>query len=96
MKKLLVIPIMLAYYLLMAVPFLIQLLLIFLGRTAEWLQSLADQLGMYLEEYIMNPAARIHAYALRIMRSDKILQQINEASNKLKRGIPINEEGGEQ
>ena len=95
MKKLLVIPIMGAYYLLMAVPFLIQLLLIFVGRTAEWVQNLADQVSIFLEDYLMKPAARIHAYALEIMRSDKILQQINEASKKLKLGIPINEEGGE-
>lgn len=89
MKKLLVIPIMLAYYLLIAVPFLIQLLLIFVGRTAEWLQSLADQMSIYLEDYLMKPAARIHAYALQIMQSDKIIKRMQEASKKLKQGKPI-------
>lgn len=89
MKKLLVIPIIIVYYLLIAVPFLIQLLLIFVGRTAEWLQNLANQMSIYLEDYLMKPAARIHAYALRIMQSDKTIQWINEASNKLKRGESI-------
>lgn len=89
MKKLLIIPIMLAYYLLMVVPFLIRLLLIFVGTTAEWLQSLADQLSIYLEDYIMKPAARIYDYALQIMRSDKTIKWMREASNKLKQGKPI-------
>lgn len=89
MKKLLVIPIIIVYYLLIAVPFLIQLLLIFVGRTAEWLQNLANQMSIYLEDYLMKPAARIHAYALRIMQSDKTIQWINEASEKLKQGKPI-------
>lgn len=89
MKKLLVIPIMVAYYLLMTAPFIIQLLLIFVGRTAEWLQSLADQVSVYLEDYIMKPAARIHAYALQIMKSDKTIKWMQEASDRLKQGKTI-------
>ena len=89
MKKLLVIPIMLAYYLLIAVPFLIQLLLIFVSETAECMQSLANQLSIYLEDYLMKPAARIHVYALQIMKSDNIIKRMQEASNRLKQGKPI-------
>lgn len=89
MKKLLVIPIMLVYYLLMAVPFIFQLLLIFVSKTAEWLQSLADQLSICLEDYIMKPASRINDYAIRIMQSDKTIKRMQEASNKLKQGKPI-------
>lgn len=89
MKKLLVIPIMLAYYTLIIVPFLIQLLLIFISKTAEWLQSLADQSSICLDDYLMKPAARINAYALEIMRSDKTIKWIHKASEKLKQGKPI-------
>lgn len=89
MKKLLVIPIMGVYYLLIAVPFLIQLLIIFIGRTAEWLQDLADQISIYLDEYLMKPSARINAYALEIMKSDKTIKRMRDASEKLKRGKPI-------
>lgn len=89
MEKILVVPIMLVYYLLMAVPFIIQLLLIFVSKTAEWLQSLADQLSICLEDYIMRPAARINDYAIQIMRSDKTIKWMHEASKKLKQGKPI-------
>lgn len=88
MKKLLVTPIMLVYYLLMAVPFIIQLLLIFVSKTAEWLQSFADQLSICLEDY-MKPAARINDYAIQIMQSDKTIKWMQEAFNKLKQGKPI-------
>lgn len=89
MEKILVVPIMLAYYLLMAVPFIFQLLLIFVSKTAEWLQSLADQLSICLEDYIMKPAARINDYAIQIMQSDKTIKWMHEASKKLKQGKPI-------
>jgi len=89
MKKLLVTPIMLVYYLLMTIPFIIQLLLIFVSKTAEWLQSLADQLSICLEDYIMRPAARINDYAIQIMQSDKTIKWMHEASEKLKQGKPI-------
>lgn len=89
MKKLLVIPIMLVYYLLMAVMMPIQLVLIFISKTSEWVEDFTNQVSIYYEDYLMKPAARIYSYALEIMRSDKTIKWINEASNKLKQGKPI-------
>lgn len=37
----------------------------------------------------MKTAGMIYSYALRIMQSDKILQHINDASERLKQGKPI-------
>ena len=96
MKKLLVVPIMVAYYLLMAVLWPIALVLIVISYSAEWVHDLSDQVGGYYEDYLMKPAAHINLYALRIMQSDKTIKWINEASNKLKNGKPIDEEGGAQ
>jgi hypothetical protein len=89
MKKLLVIPIMGAYYLLMVVMIPIQLLLIFVSKTAEWVEDFTNQVSIYYEDYLMKPAARIQSYALQIMRSDKTIKWIEEASKKLKQGKPI-------
>ena len=89
MKKLLVIPIMGAYYLLMAVLFPIQLLLICISHGAEFLEDIANKVSIYHEDYFMEPAQRIYSYALRIMQSDKTIQFINEASERLKQGKPI-------
>lgn len=86
MKKLLVIPIMGAYYLLMAVLFPIKLLLICISHVAEFVEDIANRVSIYHEDYLMEPAERIYRFALRIMRSDKILHYINEASERLKQG----------
>ena len=89
MKNLLVIPIMGVYYLLMLVLFPIQLLLIVLSRAFEWLEDFTSDVSGYYEDYLMKPSQTIYRYALRIMKSDKTIQWINEASEKLKQGKPI-------
>lgn len=86
MKKLLVIPIILLYYLLILTLFPIQIVLIIVNRFAEWLDSITNDLSIYYDSYLMEPFARIYDYALDIMKSDKILQQINEAHKKMKQG----------
>ena len=58
MKKLLVIPIMGAYYLLMVVMIPIQLLLIIVSKTAEWVEDFTNQVSIYYEDYLMNPSYR--------------------------------------
>ena len=89
MKKLLVIPIMGAYYLLMAVLFPIKLLLICISHVAEFLEDLSNKVSIYHEDYLMEPAERIYRYAIQIMRSDKIMKRMQEVSNRLKMGKPI-------
>lgn len=89
MKKLLVIPIMGAYYLLMAVLFPIELLLICISHMAKFVEDLSNKVSIYHEDYLMGTAQRIFRYALRIMHSDKILQHINEAYERLKQEKPI-------
>ena len=89
MKKLLVIPIMGVYYLLMLVLFPIQLFLIVLNRSFEWLEDFTSDVSGYYDDYLMKPSQTIYRYALRIMKSDKTIKWINEASEKLKQGKPI-------
>ena len=89
MKKLLVIPIMAVYFLLMLVLFPIQLLLVVLNRSFEWLEGFTDDVSGYYEDYLMKPSQTIYRYALRIMKSDKTIKWIEEASEKLKQGKPI-------
>ena len=89
MKKLLIIPIMGAYYMLMAVLFPIKILLICISRMAEFVEDISDKVSIYLEDYLMEPAGRIYHFAIRIMKSDKILQHLNEISERLKQGKPI-------
>ena len=89
MKKLLVIQIMGAYYLLMVVLFPIQLLLICISHVAKFVEDLANKVSIYHEDYLRKPAERIYRYALRIMQSDKILKRMQEASDRLKQGKPI-------
>lgn len=86
MKKLLVIPIMVMYYLLMLIAFPIQIVLIIVNRFAEWLSNTTSDLSIYYEDYCMKPFAKIYAYALDIIKSDKILKQINEDYNRMKQG----------
>lgn len=89
MKKLLVIPIMVMYYLFILIAFPIQIVLIIINKFAEWLENTTGDLSIYYEDYCMKPFARIHTYALDIIKSDKILQQINEAYKKMKQGKHI-------
>lgn len=89
MKKLLVMPIILMYYLVMLVVFPLQIILIIINRSAEWTEDFTGDLSRYYEDYFMKPFACIYAYALAIMKSDKTIQWINKASNKLKHGEPI-------
>ena len=89
MKKLLVIPIIGAYYLLMSVLFPIKLLLICISHVAEFVEDLSDKVSIYHEDYLMEPAERIYRYALRIMQSDKIIKHLNDISERLKQGKPI-------
>lgn len=89
MKKLLVIPIMAAYFLLMSVLFPIQLLLIIINRSFEWLDEFTSDVSGYYEDYLMKPSQTIYWYALRIMKSDKTIKWMEEASEKLKQCKPI-------
>lgn len=89
MAKLLVIPIMAVYFLLMLVLFPIQLLLVVLNRAFEWLEDFTSDVSGYYEDYLMKPSQTIYRYALRIMKSDKTIKWIEEASEKLKQGKPI-------
>lgn len=89
MKKLLVIPIMAAYFLLTAVLFPILIVLIFINKAAEWLEDITSDVSGYYEDYLMKPPQRIYQYALRIMKSDKTIKWMREASEKLKQGKPI-------
>jgi cell shape-determining protein MreC len=89
MKKLLVIPIMAVYFLLMLVLFPIQLILVVLNRSFEWLEDFISDVSGYYEDYLMKPSQTIYRYALRIMKSDKTIKWIEEASEKLKQGKPI-------
>lgn len=92
MKKLLVIPILLVYYLVMLVAFPLQIILIVVNRSAEWLENTTCDLSASFEEYFMKPFARIYGYALSIMKSDKTIKWIHEASERLKQGKPIDKE----
>ena len=78
-----------AYFLLMLVLFPIQLLLVVLNRAFEWLEDFTSDVSGYYEDYLMKPSQTIYRYALRIMKSDKTIKWMEEASEKLKRGKPI-------
>lgn len=92
MKKLLVIPIILVYYSVMLVLLPLQIILIVVNRSAEWVEGTTGDLSASFEEYFMKPFARIYGYALTIMKSDKTIKWIHEASERLKRGEPIDKE----
>ena len=92
MKKLLVIPILLVYYLVMLVAFPLQIILIIINRSAEWIDDITGDLSRYYEDYFMKPFACIYAYALDIIKSDKTIKWIHEASERLKKGKPIDKE----
>ena len=96
MKKLLVILILLVHYSTMLILFPIDIVFIilqkgmeFLSNVLEFLSNVLERVCWYYEDYILKPSGRVCEYALQIMRSDKIIKQMKEASNKLKQGKPI-------
>ena len=89
MKKLLVIPILLLHYLAMLILFPINIVLIVLQRGFEFLSNVLERVNWNYDDYVLKPSSRVCEYALRIMRSDKTIKWIEEASNKLKQGKPI-------
>lgn len=89
MKKLLVIPILLAHYSAMLILFPINIVLILLQRGFEFLSNVLERVNFYYDDYVLKPATRICEYALKIMRSDKTIKWMKEASDKLKQGKPI-------
>lgn len=89
MKKLLVIPILLLHYSTMLILFPIDIVFIVLQKGMEFLSNVLERVNWNYEYYLLKPSTRICEYALKIMRSDKIIKWIEEASNKLKQGKPI-------
>ena len=88
-KKLLVILILLVHYSVMLILFPIDIVFIVLQKGVEFLSNVLERVCWYYEDYILKPSSRVCEYALKIMRSDKIIKWIEEASNKLKQGKPI-------
>ena len=89
MKKLLVIPILLLHYSAMLILFPIYVALIVLQRGVEFLSNVLERVCWHYDDYVLKPSGRVCEYALKIMRSDKIIKWMNEASEKLKQGKPI-------
>ena len=89
MKKLLVIPILLVHYLAMLILFPINIVIIVLQRGFEFLSNVLESVNCNYEDYVLKPSSQVCEYALKIMRSDKIIKWIKEASEKLKQGKPI-------
>ena len=89
MKKLLVIPILLVHYLAMLILFPINIVLIVLQRGFEFLSNVFERVNWNYDDYVLKPSSRVCGYAIKIMRSDKIIKWMNEASKKLKQGKPI-------
>ena len=89
MKKLLVIPILLLHYSVALILFPIDISIILLQRGFEFLSNVLESVNCNYDYYVLKPSARICEYALKIMRSDKTIKWIEEASNKLKQGKPI-------
>ena len=89
MKKLLVIPILLVHYSAMLILFPINIVLVVLQRGFEFLSNVLERVNWNYDDYVLKPSGRICGYALRIIQSDKILQHLNEISERLKQGKPI-------
>ena len=89
MKKLLVIPILFVHYLAMLILLPINIVLIVLQRGFEFLSNILERVNWNYDDYVLKPSSRVCEYAIRIMRSDKIIKWMNEASKKLKQGKPI-------
>ena len=89
MKKLLVIPILLLHYSAMLILFPIDITITLLQRGFEFLSDVLERVNLQYDDYVLKPSSRVFEYALKIMRSDKIIKWMNEASDKLKQGKPI-------
>lgn len=89
MKKLLVIPILLVHYSVMLILFPIDIAIIVLQKGAELLSNVLERVNWNYEYYALKPSVQICSYALRIMKSDKTIKLIREASEKPKQGKPI-------
>lgn len=89
MKKLLVIPILLLHYSAMLILFPIDIALILLQRGFEFLSNVLEHVNFNYDIYVLKPSSRICEYAIRIMKSDKTIKWMEEASKKLKQGRPI-------
>ena len=89
MKKLLVIPILLLHYSAMLILFPIDITIILLQRGFEFFSNVLERVNCNYDDYVLKPSSRVCEYALRIMRSDKTIKWIKEASEKLKQGKPI-------
>lgn len=62
MKKLLIIPIMIMYYLLIAVLFPIEIILICVRCAAEFIVDFTNKVINSYDTYLMEPFSRIHFY----------------------------------
>ncbi len=89
MKKLLVIPILLVHYSAMLILFPINIALIVLQKGVEFLSNVLERVCWNYDDYVLKPSSRICEYALKIMRSDKTIKWMKEASEKLKQEKPI-------
>ena len=89
MKKLLVLPILLVHYSAMLILFPINIILIVSQRGFEFLSDVLGRVNWKYDDYVLKPSTRICEYAIKIMRSDKIIKWMYEASKKLKQGKPI-------
>ena len=85
MKKLLVIPILLLHYSAMLILFPIDIALIVLQKGVEFLSNVLERVCWHYDDYVLKPSSRVCDYALQIMRSDKTIKWIEEASEKLRR-----------
>ena len=86
MKKLLVIPILLVHYSMMLILFPIDITIIVLQKGVESLLNILKHVSWNYDDYVLKPSTQICGYALQIMKSDKIIKRMQEASNKLKQG----------
>ena len=89
MKKLLVIPILLVHYSAMLILLPINIVLVVLQRVFEFLSNILERVNWNYDAYVLKPSSQVCGYAIKIMRSDKIIKWIEEAQNKLKQGKPI-------
>ena len=73
----------------MIILFPIDITLIVLQRGFELLSNVLERICWQYDDYVLKPSSRICTYAIRIIKSDKILKRMQEASNRLKQGKPI-------
>lgn len=71
MKKLLVVPIMVVYFLWVIIVLSIWLTLQAVLKLIEYIRDFIDMIADLFDEYLFMPAKKIYLYALRIMQSDK-------------------------